>query len=377
MHSNSPLSLPPAVINFSRQPRRESRTAAKNRGRRAWVHYLCGVGRQSDAIRFCRLHRLPLSLVVSTLPLPQVVSASPLQSAVASSPSVVSALSIPPAVASRPPPPAARSALAPVGEGGVEAQALPDNYNRSAVGVEILQSVELKQDEADDGGVKLVEASSGSLGCESGVGSALKETKRSLQFRSPRGELEGKSGFSQAISKKPVELILGAMGSGWVEAGEGVIGGICRNKEYARVRIVGGSEEWAKCAVSGYNLFNGEVVKVKRVWVSGDGRDAEYEIVGRVELEKQPGVGDMTVKPVGFIGGGLREAEKAIEGEVEAKEVGEEKEILVVEEAKKREVDGGEGFMDKMRKETEVWMALCRRMDGMGGVDGIKEKVNV
>jgi len=231
-----------------------------------------------------------------------------------------------------------------------------------------LQSVELKQDEASDGGVKLVEASSGSLGCESGVGSALKETKRSLQFRSPRGELEGKSGFSQAISKKPVELILGAMGSGWVEVGEGVIGGICRNKEYARVRIVGGSEEWAKCAASGYSLFNGEVVKVKRVWVSGDGRDAEYEIVGRVELEKQPGVGDMTVKPVGFIGGSLREAEKAIEGEVEAKEVGEEKEILVVEEAKEREVDGGEGFMDKMRKEAEAWM---------NGVDDMKEKVNV
>jgi len=347
---------------------------------------LCGVNRQSDAIRFCRLHRLPLSLVVSTLPipptvsgqalppsvsgraLPQVVSGQALQSVVASSPSVVSTLSIPPAVASLPPPPAARSALAPVGEGGGEALALTDNYNRSAVGVEILQSVELKQDEASDGGVKLVEASSGSLGCKSGVGSALKETKRSLQFRSPRGELEGKSGFSQAISKKPVELILGAMGSGWVEVGEGVIGGICRNKEYARVRIVGGSEEWAKCAASGYSLFNGEVVKVKRVWVSGDGRDAEYEIVGRVELEKQPGVGDMTVKPVGFIGGSLREAEKAIEGEVEAKEVGEEKEILVVEEAKEREVDGGEGFMDKMRKEAEAWM---------NGVDDMKEKVNV
>jgi len=229
-----------------------------------------------------------------------------------------------------------------------------------------LQSVELKQDEASGGGVKLVEASSGSLGCESGVGSTLKETKRSLQFRSPKGELEGKSGFSQAISEAPEKLIkVGGDGGGWVEVGEGVIGGICRNKEYARVRIVGGTEEWAKCAVSGYSLFNGEVVKVKRVWVSGCGRDAEYEIVGRVELEKQPGVGDMTVKPVGFIGGSLREEEKVKEEDVGADAVEGEEEA---EEVVRREVDGGEGFMDKMRKEAEAWM---------DGVDDMKEKVNV
>lgn len=352
----SPIRPPP-------QPRRESPTRQRLRGKKAWISYLCGVGRQSDAIRFCRLHRLPLSLVVSTLPILPTVSGQALQSVVPSSASVVPAVLAVPSSAPLPPP---RSASAPVGEGGGKALALTDNYNRSAVGVEILQSVELKQDEASGGGVKLVEASSGSLGCESGVGSTLKETKRSLQFRSPRGELEGKSGFSQAISEAPEKLIkVSGDVSGWVEVGEGVIGGICRNKEYARVRIVGGTEEWAKCAVSGYNLFNGEVVKVKRVWVSGCGRDAEYEIVGRVELEKQPGVGDMTVKPVGFIGGSLREEEKVKEEDVEAGAIEGKEEA---EEVVRREVDGGEGFMDKMRKEAEAWM---------NKVDGIKEKVNV
>jgi len=119
------------------------------------------------------------------------------------------------------------------------------------------------------------------------------------------------------------------------------------------VRIVGGSEEWAKCAVSGYSLFNGEVVKVKRVWVSGDGRDAEYEIVGRVELEKQPGVGDMTAKAVGFVGGSLRGAGRV---EEEEKEVKEKEVVEVVEGREDVGVDEGEGFLDRMRKEAEEWM---------------------
>ena len=212
-----------------------------------------------------------------------------------------------------------------------------------------MQSDGIGQDEANGGGVKVDEARSGLKGPESWVTGALKETKRSLQFRSPRGELEGKSGFSQAISEASEKLIkasgVSGVSSGWVEVGEGVIGGICRNKEYARVRIVGGSEEWAKCAVSGYSLFNGEVVKVKRVWVSGDGRDAEYEIVGRVELEKQPGVGDMTAKAVGFVGGSLRGA-----GQVE------EEVVEVVEGREDVRVDEGEGFLDRMRKEAEAWM---------------------
>jgi hypothetical protein len=77
---------------------------------------------------------------------------------------------------------------------------------------------------------------------------------------------------------------------------------------------------------------------------------------------------------VGFIGGGLREAEKVKEEDVGAGAIEGEK---LAEEVVRREVDGGEWFMDKMRKEAEAWMALCRRIDGMGGVDGIKEKVNV
>lgn len=345
----NPSLNPAAPIHFPIQVRRESEVKQRQRGRKAWVSYLCRAGRQSDAIRFCRLHRLPLSLVdaVSTPSIP--VSTSPLRSV---NPAELHApRSVAPGDSSfGAPAPIPRSALSPAGEGGVEAQALTDNYNTSALGGKILQSDEIGQGEANGGGVKVDEARSGLKGPESGVTGALKETKRSLQFRSPRGELEGKSGFSQAISEASEKLIKasgvsGVSGGGWVEVGEGVIGGICRNKEYARVRIVGGSEEWAKCAVSGYSLFNGEVVKVKRVWVSGDGRDAEYEIVGRVELEKQPGVGDMTAKAVGFVGGSLRGAGQA-----------EEEVVEVVEGREDVRVDEGEGFLDRMRKEAEAWM---------------------
>ena len=272
MPINPPLS-PASTIRFPTQIRRESEVRQRQRGRKAWVSYLCGVGRQSDAIRFCRLHRLPESLVVvSILPIP--VSTSPLRSV---NPADLHAPSSVPTgnPASGAPSTDWRSAPHPAGAGGVEAQALTDNCNTSALGGKILQSDGIGQGEANGGGVKVDEARSGLKGPESWVTGALKETKRSLQFRSPRGELEGKSGFSQAISEASEKLIKasGVSGGGWVEVGEGVIGGICRNKEYARVRIVGGSEEWAKCAVSGYSLFNGEVVKVKRVWAIAWGLD--------------------------------------------------------------------------------------------------------
>lgn len=318
MPINPPLS-PAASNRLPTQMRRESEVKQRQRGRKAWVSYLCRAGRQSDAIRFCRLHRLPESLVV--------VSAHLIQEQIVPRGTVELHAHL-------------------SGEGGGKAQALTDNYNTFALGGKILQSDEIGQCEANGGGVKVDEARSGLKEPESGVTCALKETKRSLQFRSPSGELEGKSGFSQAISEASEKLIKASgVSGGWVEVGEGVIGGICRNKEYARVRIVGGSEEWAKCAVSGYSLFNGEVVKVKRVWVSGDGRDAEYEIVGRVELEKQPGVGDMTAKAVGFVGGSLRGAGQA-----------EEEVVEVVEGREDVRVDEGDGFLDRMRKEAEAWM---------------------
>jgi len=129
--------------------------------------------------------------------------------------------------ASGAPAPGWRSAPCPAGEGGVEALALTDNCNTFALGGKILQSDEVKQDEANGGGVKVDEARSGLKGPESGVTGALKETKRSLQFRSPRGELEGKSGFSQAISEASEKLIEGSVsvsvsgvGGGWVEGCE-------------------------------------------------------------------------------------------------------------------------------------------------------------
>jgi hypothetical protein len=82
----------------------------------------------------------------------------------------------------------------------------------------------------------------------------------------------------------------------WPQEAVGVVGLNCRNKFYCEVKVAG---KWAKAAKAGRSLWQGERVEVRLVWVSGDGRDAEYEVVGVLEAEKAVGQ-PVQAPPVGF-----------------------------------------------------------------------------
>jgi hypothetical protein len=66
---------------------------------------------------------------------------------------------------------------------------------------------------------------------------------------------------------------------GWPAEVEAVVGIRCRNKWYVEVQV--GEKKWAKAEIGGRVLTYAERRMVRRVWVSADGRDAEYEFVDR------------------------------------------------------------------------------------------------
>lgn len=107
-----------------------------------------------------------------------------------------------------------------------------------------------------------------------------------LDLASPSGELEGFLQKGQGDSE------------GWPWIQVGVVCGFGRNKHYVSVEV--GEGKVARLATAGMRLNMNERVGVRRVWVSGDGRDAEYEVVRRFEQpeEEQPKLAE----PVGFEG---------------------------------------------------------------------------
>jgi len=107
----------------------------------------------------------------------------------------------------------------------------------------------------------------------------------------PAGESEGERGFGQAESISVADSVgvREKIVSVWPEGGEGLVGKMCRNKQYNELRVVGEKGElWTKVGnwqfTSG--LIRGERVLVKRVWVSGDDADAEYEVVRRLDVNE-------------------------------------------------------------------------------------------
>ena len=175
------------------------------------------------------------------------------------------------------------------GEGGQPASG--DNYNyKSTQEVRILQSggkltlgVGALREVA--GAIALAEevAASGGSG-------AAQETAQELH--SPDGESEGNRGFGQADRGVEKAAYVNAWGeSRWVEEGEGLVGKVCRNKQYNELRLPGkegGSELWTKVANWDWRngLVRGERVWVKRVWVSGDDTDSEYVVVRRMDVNE-------------------------------------------------------------------------------------------
>ena len=181
------------------------------------------------------------------------------------------------------------AALPDGGEGGQPASG--DNYNyKSTQEVRILQSggkltldVEAIREVA--GAIALAEE----VGASGGSGAA-QETAQELH--SPDGESEGNRGFGQADRGVEKAAYVSSWGeSRWVEEGEGLVGKVCRNKQYNELRLPGkegGSELWTKVANWDWRngLVRGERVWVKRVWVSGDDTDSEYVVVRRMDVNE-------------------------------------------------------------------------------------------
>ena len=124
----------------------------------------------------------------------------------------------------------------------------------------------------------------------SGGSCAAQETAQELH--SPDGESEGNRGFGQADRGVEKAAYVSSWGeSRWVEEGEGLVGKVCRNKQYNELRLPGkegGSELWTKVANWDWRngLVRGERVWVKRVWVSGDDTDSEYVVVRRMDVNE-------------------------------------------------------------------------------------------
>lgn len=107
----------------------------------------------------------------------------------------------------------------------------------------------------------------------------------------PAGESEGERGFGQAEIRSGADNagVTDKIVSVWPEGGEGIVGKVCRNKQYNELRVMGEKGElWTKVGNWQFTggLVRGERVLVNRVWVSGDDTDAEYEVVRRMDVNE-------------------------------------------------------------------------------------------
>ena len=118
-----------------------------------------------------------------------------------------------------------------------------------------------------------------------------------LHGYSPAGELEGNEGFGQGEIPDNSDMTQSNISSQWVEEGEGLVGKLCRNKQYNELRLEGKelevgkgkkAELWTK--VSNWQwrsgLVRGERVWVKRTWVSADDTDSEYLVLRRMDVNE-------------------------------------------------------------------------------------------
>jgi hypothetical protein len=124
----------------------------------------------------------------------------------------------------------------------------------------------------------------------SGGSCAAQETAQELH--SPGGELEGNGGFGQADSVAEKATYVSSWDeSRWVEEGEGLVGKVCRNKQYNELRLPGKEGEgelWTKVANWNWRngLVRGERVWVRRIWLSADDTDSEYVVVRRMDVNE-------------------------------------------------------------------------------------------
>ena len=120
----------------------------------------------------------------------------------------------------------------------------------------------------------------------------------------PAGESEGERGFGQAESRSGADNVgvTDKIVSVWPKGGEGIVGKLCRNKQYNELRVVGEKGElWTKVGNWQFTggLVRGERVLVARIWLSGDDTDAEYEVVRRIDVNEDVPQVPTVVDPIG------------------------------------------------------------------------------
>jgi len=120
----------------------------------------------------------------------------------------------------------------------------------------------------------------------------------------PAGESEGERGFGQAESRSGADNagVTDKIVSVWPEGGEGIVGKLCRNKQYNELRVMGEKGElWTKVGNWQFTggLVRGERVLVNRIWLSGDDTDAEYEVVRRIDVNEDVPQVPTVVDPIG------------------------------------------------------------------------------
>jgi hypothetical protein len=246
-------------------PKGEGRPSNRQKqGQRSWHRRLIAAGRLEEAAEWAAACNL--------LP-PAEPPAAPAQRA---APAALAPAPSGPAPAPQPAALASPTAAALGGEGVSQAGGLENGHTSTACG-QILQC----------------ESPAGTPAVAAEAHLSLPADSLPLIGASPKGEVEGVGAVRQdgSISGADaegvkVEECLG----GWPAEVEGVVGIRCRNKWYVEVQV--GEKKWAKAEIGGRVLTYAERRMVRRVWVSADGRDAEYEFVDRVVpmpvVEPQP-----------------------------------------------------------------------------------------
>ena len=247
--ASQPSPLPPARKGRAvRKPGRPSR--AQLAGRRTWIRRLLAAERTAEAYTFAASNNL-----LQLLP-PDVVSAH-------------------------------QPRLADGGEGVAAGDGDNNNYN-STQKVQILQSGR----SLVIGPAEVMEVAQAVATVEEGEEVLARSSASNvppLHGHSPAGELEGNDPLRQAGIVVNSEMTQSNISSQWVEEGEGLVGKLCRNKQYNELRIAGEKKElWTK--VSNWQwrsgLVRGERVWVKRTWVSADDTDSEYMVVRRMDVNE-------------------------------------------------------------------------------------------
>jgi len=263
---SQPSPLPPARKGAAvRKPGRPSR--AQLAGRTTWIRRLLAAGRDQEAIAFAVRHNL-----IRIVP-PDTVSAAAAQLAVSAAGSQASP-----------------RRLADGGEGVPGRGGNNNNYNSTqtdqilqsnkslTIGVDTFMEVSqlvATQAEVEEGEEVLAASSASNV--------------PPLHGHSPAGELEGKQCFGQAGIMDNSEKTQSNNSSQWVEEGEGLVGKLCRNKQYNELRLSGEKGElWTKVGNWQWRsgLVRGERVWVKRVWVSADDTDSEYVVLRRMDVNE-------------------------------------------------------------------------------------------